>query len=101
MTSRERVRTALDHREPDRVPVDIGGTKATGIHVDEYIEIGTWLGWDVTPPRLYEQFQMLARVEEPLRQWLRSDVIELENVIETWGLANRSEERRVGKECTG
>jgi len=88
MTSRERVRTALDHREPDRVPVDIGGTKVTGIHVDEYVEIGAWLGWDVTPPRVYEQFQMLARVEEPLRQWLRSDVIELENVVETWGLAN-------------
>ena len=26
MTSRERVRAALDHREPDRVPVCIGGT---------------------------------------------------------------------------
>jgi len=26
MTSRERVRTALEHREPDRLPLDIGGT---------------------------------------------------------------------------
>jgi uroporphyrinogen decarboxylase len=88
MTSRERVRAALDHREPDRVPVDIGGTKVTGIHVDEYVELGAYLDWDVAPPRLYEQFQMLARVEEPVRQWLGSDVIELENVVETWGIAN-------------
>ncbi len=30
MTSRERVRAAINHREPDRVPIDIGGTKVTG-----------------------------------------------------------------------
>jgi len=88
MSSRERVRAALDHREGDRVPVDIGGTKVTGIHVDEYVELGRYLGWDVEPPKVYEQFQMLARVEGPVRQWLRSDVIEIENPVETWGLAN-------------
>ena len=33
MTSRERIRTALNHNQPDRVPVDFGGTFETGIAV--------------------------------------------------------------------
>jgi uroporphyrinogen decarboxylase len=32
MTGRERVLAALDHREPDVVPIDLGGTNVTGIH---------------------------------------------------------------------
>ena len=84
MTSRERVRAAIAHKEPDRVPIDIGGTKTTGIHVDEYIKIGKYLGIDTELPRCYEQFQMLARVEEPVRRWLHSDVLQLENLYETW-----------------
>ena len=30
MTSRERVLAAINHREPDRLPIDIGGTEVTG-----------------------------------------------------------------------
>lgn len=88
MTSRERVRAAIAHKEPDRVPIDIGGTKTTGIHVDEYIKIGKYLGIDTELPRCYEQFQMLARVEEPVRRWLHSDVLQLENLYEAWGYRN-------------
>ena len=33
MTSRERVMAALEHREPDRIPLDLGGTIMTGIAV--------------------------------------------------------------------
>ena len=33
MTSKERIMTALSHRQPDRVPLDIGGTSTTAIHV--------------------------------------------------------------------
>ena len=31
MTHRERVIEALNHRQPDRVPIDFGGTGQTGI----------------------------------------------------------------------
>lgn len=90
MTSRERVRVAINHREPDRVPIDIGGTKVTGVHVDEYIKIGRHLGLDVEPPKCYDQFQMLARMEEPILKWLHSDVMQLENISETWGYKNQN-----------
>ena len=33
VSSRDRLRTALDHREPDRMPIDFGSTAVTGIHV--------------------------------------------------------------------
>jgi len=35
MTSRERVLTALNHREPDRVPVDLSGHRSSGIAATE------------------------------------------------------------------
>ena len=33
MTHRQRVETALAHREPDRVPLDLGSSTVTGMHV--------------------------------------------------------------------
>jgi uroporphyrinogen decarboxylase len=43
-SSRERVLTALDHREPDRVPCDLGGTFVTGIHHLAYRRLREALG---------------------------------------------------------
>ena len=39
MNSRERVLTALNHKEPDRVPFDLGGTVVTGIHHKAYVAL--------------------------------------------------------------
>lgn len=36
MNSRERIITTLNHKEPDRVPLDIGGTDVTGITLGAY-----------------------------------------------------------------
>ncbi|MEN6311366.1 MAG: hypothetical protein ABFD80_07500 [Acidobacteriota bacterium] len=33
MTSRERLDAALNHKAPDRIPVDFNGTAVTGMHV--------------------------------------------------------------------
>lgn len=90
MTSRERVRCALDFKEPDRVPIGIGGTVVTGICIDEYVALVKYLKLDIGLPKVYEQFQMLAHIDEPVRQRLHSDVVELENPSETWGLENKN-----------
>jgi uroporphyrinogen decarboxylase len=62
MTSCERVFTSLSHREPDRVPLDIGGTTVTGIavsalyrllqsrHIDVPIEITDTVQQTAVPP---------------------------------------------------
>ncbi|HDL89937.1 MAG TPA: hypothetical protein ENG14_03435 [Thermodesulforhabdus norvegica] len=44
MTSRERILAALSHKEPDRVPIDLGGTTASTIVVDAYENIKKHLG---------------------------------------------------------
>jgi len=49
-----------------------------------------YLGFDLGLPKVYEQFGMLARVEEPVRRRFHSDVIELENPSEAWGLENKN-----------
>jgi len=43
LTHRERVRRALDHQEPDRVPVDLGG-RNNNIHREEYRKLTSRLG---------------------------------------------------------
>jgi len=44
MTPSERVFTTLDHREPDRVPIDFGATMETTAHVDAYALLKQRLG---------------------------------------------------------
>jgi len=88
MNSRERVRLAISHEEPDRVPLDLGGSRVTGIHVDEYCILARWLGIDVLPPKVYDPWQMLARPDVLLLKCLKSDVIVLENYSEAFGLRN-------------
>jgi len=90
MTSRERVWKAINFEEADRVPIDMGATKVTGICIDAYVDLVNYLGIDPGLPKVYEQFGMLARVEEPVRRRLHSDVIELENPSEAWGLENKN-----------
>ena len=89
MNSRERVRRAIRFQEPDRVPIDVGGSLVTGICIDEYVHLVKHLGLDLGLPIVYEQFGMLARLAEPVRRRLHSDVIELENPSVAWGLENK------------
>lgn len=73
MTSRERVVTALSHREPDRVPFDLGTTPVTGIHVRAYRALVEALGLDVPEPRLVDPVQQLAAPEERVLEALGAD----------------------------
>jgi len=49
MNSRERVLAALDHKEPDRVPIDLGGTNVTSLEVEAYVNLREFLGMKVDP----------------------------------------------------
>ena len=46
MNSRERLRTALNHSEPDRVPFDLGGTETSGISV---VALRNWMALNEMP----------------------------------------------------
>ena len=74
MTSKERVLAALNHKEPDRVPVDFGATAVTGIHVKIVGALRAHYGLGGGPVKVHEPYQMLGLVEEDLKQALGLDV---------------------------
>ncbi len=74
MTSRERVLAALSHRQPDRVPIDIGGTSVTGIHISCVAALRDYYGLEKRPVKLHEPYQMLGWVDEDLKQAMGLDV---------------------------
>jgi hypothetical protein len=76
MTSRERLQAALDHRQPDRVPVDFGATFVTGIHVSVVHRLRQRvLGETDYRVKVIEPYQMLGEIDEPLREALGIDVV--------------------------
>jgi uroporphyrinogen decarboxylase len=74
MTSRERLLTALDHREPDRVPFDLGSTQVSGIHVVAYRRLRAHLGLPPVEPRICDVVQGLALPDDDLVDRLGIDV---------------------------
>ena len=71
MTSRERVLTALDHRQPDRVPIDLGGNQ-TGIHKFAYQKLIEHLGLDEKIV-IMDLVQQLAKPSEAVLDRLHVD----------------------------
>jgi hypothetical protein len=59
MTSRERVQAALEHQEPDKVPLDLGGSHQTGMHVDSVYKLRQALQLDPpgTPVKIEDPYQ--------------------------------------------
>jgi uroporphyrinogen decarboxylase len=84
MTSRERVQTALNHQEPDRVPIDVGGTDVTGLHGIAYNRLKAHLGLAGGRTRLFHQYMQLAGVEEPVRERFAGDVVRLSFEARQW-----------------
>jgi len=64
MTSRERVKKAVNHEVPDRVPLDLGSTSVTGIQASTYAKLRKALGLRDEPMKIIDPFQMLAEVEK-------------------------------------
>jgi uroporphyrinogen decarboxylase len=77
MTSRERVLTSLNHREPDRIPVDFSGHRSSGIAAMAYARLRDYLGLARKPIRVYDPVQQLAIVDEDVLQRFQVDTIEL------------------------
>jgi uroporphyrinogen decarboxylase len=63
MTSRERVRCALNHQEPDRVPLDLVSTGNTGITAIAYRRLLTHLGIE-SGVVVWDRMQQLAVPDE-------------------------------------
>jgi uroporphyrinogen decarboxylase len=65
MTHRERVLAALNHRQPDRVPVDLGATRSTSIVVQAYERLNRHLGAQ-EPARIFSKWLNIAHPSQAM-----------------------------------
>ena len=77
MTGRERVLAAFTREQTDRIPVDLGGHRSSGIAAIAYAKLREHLGLEARPIRVYDQIQQLAIIDEDVLQRFGSDTIEL------------------------
>ncbi len=91
MTPRDRVRLALDHREGDCVPLDLGGSPTSGMHVDSVYRLRQALGLDEpgAPVKVIEPYQMLGEIAPDLIEALGVDVVPLSGTRTLFGFENR------------
>lgn len=90
MTSRERVLKALNHQQPDRVPLDLGGSLVTGMHVSAVYQLRQALGLDDpgTPVKVVDPFQMLGEIKPDLMDALGVDVVGVVGRTNIFGFPN-------------
>jgi len=77
MTSRDRVLAALNHEQPDRVPIDFSGHRSSGIAAIAYARLRKALGLPERPIRVYDPIQQLAIVDEDVLDRFRVDTVEM------------------------
>ncbi len=87
MNSRERVLAAINHQEADRVPLDLGGTRQSGIAASTYHALKKRLGI-ASPTQVFDTYQMLAEVERPVMERFGADVVGLYRPDVVFGILN-------------
>jgi uroporphyrinogen decarboxylase len=73
MTSNERLLTALAHREPDRIPFDLGGTLVSGINIHALRRLKPLLGL-TEEPQVQDRVTQMAETGDDVRERLGVDV---------------------------
>lgn len=74
ITSRDRILTALNHQEPDRIPFDMGSAQVTGISLIAYRNLRQHLGLPEVEPTVCDAIQQLALPDDDIVERLRIDV---------------------------
>jgi len=77
MTHRDRVLAAINHREPDRVPIDFAGHHSSGISAIAYARLRSFLGLPSRPIRVVEPIQQIALVDDDVLDLFGVDTVEL------------------------
>jgi uroporphyrinogen decarboxylase len=75
MNSRERVLAALNHKAPDRLPIDLGGSAVTSIAIPTYAALRDYLGLPEVSIRTLEVVQQIAVVDDDMLEQFGVDVI--------------------------
>ncbi|MDH3612172.1 MAG: hypothetical protein OEU90_07090 [Gammaproteobacteria bacterium] len=99
MTSRERVLTAIHHEEPDRVPLVIGVSNATGIKMKPYRGIKDIIGVQAPDEYIYDWPELgTAQIDEQTMRRLHSDVRGVLD-LEPEAVRQRNSQRKPHSDC--
>ncbi len=77
MNKRERVVAALNHKEADKIPVDCGSMRSTGIMALAYNELKKYLGIEEGKTKVFDMVQQLAIPEQWYLDRFQIDSIDL------------------------
>ena len=77
MTSRERILAAINHQQPDRVPLDLGATPSSGISAIAYSNLVKYLGQPGLPVQIYDVVQQLAQPDISVLDGFGVDVLDI------------------------
>lgn len=105
MNSRERIVTTINHKQPDRIPMDIGGTLATTMHHTVYDGLKKELGIIDKSSEILDLSLQTAVISEEMLKALHGDVIgifpkppkswkmvidtEDDSYVDEWGIRHR------------
>jgi len=84
MNHRERVLAALRHQEPDRIPIDFGGTVDSTISALSYQPLRKALGLPPTITRVQDIYQYTAVIEDDVREALGADTAPVFDLPAEW-----------------
>lgn len=89
-TSRQRVEKALNHQPPDQIPLDLGASAVTGMHVSSVYKLRQALNLDEpgTPVKVVEPYQLLGEIKPDLMDALGVDVVGLGSSKNMFGFKN-------------
>ncbi|UCH13762.1 MAG: methyltransferase [Bacteroidales bacterium] len=90
MKSKERVIQALNHKIPDKIPVDFGGTGQTGIHISCVEALRDYYGLEKRPVRAIEPYQMLGLIEDDLKECIGIDTLATDIGYTMFGFRNEN-----------
>ena len=84
--SQERLAAALNHKQPDAIPIDFGGTNVTGMHVSCVGALRDYYGLEKRLVRVLETSQMLGQLDEDLLDAMGVDVVGVFRRTTKWGV---------------
>ena len=90
MNSRERVLKAVNFETPDRVPIDLGGIRASGVNAVVYDQLKKRMGIE-SPTRIHDTMQILAELEVEVVERLHVAVLPLEPMTAMWARQDASD----------
>jgi len=88
MTSKQRIISAIKHKESDKIPVDLGGSVQSTIHVYAYSNLKKALRINSGNIEIMDSFILAAKVEDSVRNALKIDTVPILPPFDALGVRN-------------